>query len=85
MNLDRQVLIEQDVGRNRGRGDRLPFVVSYHPALNGIRQTVGKLQPMLAVTEEHKRVFPEPRWTICPFVEPRWLVRPTSLDDLPFC
>ena len=58
-NLDRQVLIEQDVGRNRGRGDRIPFVVSYHPALNGIRRTVGKLQPMLAVTEEHKRVFPE--------------------------
>eukprot|EP00794_Sanderia_malayensis_P018386 gene18386-20236_t len=58
-NLDRQVLIEQDVGRNRGRGDRIPFVVSYHPALNGIRRAVGKLQPMLAVTEEHKRVFPE--------------------------
>ncbi len=58
-NLDRQVLIEQDVGRNRGRGDRIPFVLSYHPALNGIRRAVGKLQPMLAVTEEHKRVFPE--------------------------
>ena len=42
-NWDRQVLIEQDVGRNRGRGDRIPFVVSYHPAFNGIRRTVGKL------------------------------------------
>ncbi len=32
-NLDRQVLIEQDVGRNRGRGDRIPFVVSYQPLM----------------------------------------------------
>ena len=57
--MDRQALINQDVGHNRGKVDRIPFVVTYHPALNGIRKAIGKLQPMLAASEEHKMVFPE--------------------------
>ena len=59
MHLYRQALINQDVGHNRGRGDCIPFVVTFHPARNGIRKAVDKLQPMLAASEEHKRVFPE--------------------------
>ena len=57
--LDRQALINQDAGHNRGRGDRIPILVTYHPALNGIHRAVGKLQPMLAASEEHKRLFPQ--------------------------
>ena len=42
-----------------GEGGTVSHVVTYHPALNGIRKAVGKLQPMLAASEERKRVFPE--------------------------
>ena len=72
--LDRESLIYNDVGRKRRRGDRIPFVVTYHPAFNGIRNIVSQLQPMLDASEEHKRVFQQQ-----PFVAFR---RANNLKDI---
>ena len=41
-----------------GVGDRIPFVVTYHPAFNVVYNGVSRLQPMLDASEEHKKVFP---------------------------
>ena len=56
--MDRDTLLSEDRGRNQGRGDRIPFVVPYHPALKGIYGALSGLQPMLDASEEHKKVFP---------------------------
>ena len=56
--MDRDTLLSEDGGRNQGRGDRIPFVVPYHPALKGIYGALSGLQPMLDASEEHKKVFP---------------------------
>ena len=39
---------------------RVPLVTSYHPALNSIGKVAQRLHSMLSVSEEHRRVFPEP-------------------------
>ena len=59
--MDRDILLNQDGGRNRGRGERIPFVVTYHPAFNLIYNIVNRLQPMLDASKEHKKVFPNKR------------------------
>ena len=39
---------------------RVSLVTSYHPALNSIGKVAHRLHSMLSVSEEHRRVFPEP-------------------------
>ena len=59
--LDREALIrDSDKQRNQKRGDRVPLVTTYHPALSSMMMVVQKLHPMLKSTEEHRKVFPEP-------------------------
>ena len=41
-------------------GERVPFVLTYHPALNGLGKAAGKLQSMLSHSDEHRKVFPAP-------------------------
>ena len=55
--LDRATLLSQESRCNEERKDRIPFVVSYHPALSELRGLVSRLQNMLEASEEHKRVF----------------------------
>ena len=65
--VDEQVFITKD----QGRGERVPFVLTYHPALNGLGKAAGKLQSMLSHSgehrkdmlvrmAEHRKVFPAP-------------------------
>ena len=59
--LDRGTLLAT-TGRepNPGRDDRIPLVITYHPALNSVGKTLRDLHPMLSNSEEHRLVFPEP-------------------------
>ena len=59
--MDRDMLLNQNGGLNRGRGERIPFVVTYHPAFNLIYNIVSRLQHMLDASEEHRKVFPNKR------------------------
>ena len=56
--MDWDMLLNQNGGLNRGRGERIPFVVTYHPAFNLIYNIVSRLQHMLDASAEHKKVFP---------------------------
>ena len=59
--LDRETLpAETDRGPNPGRGDRIPLVITYHPAFNSVGKTIRSLHSMLSNSEEHREVFPEP-------------------------
>ena len=46
--LDRETLLAE-TGRepNPGRGDRIPLVITYHPAFNSIVKTIRSLHSML--------------------------------------
>ena len=44
--LDRATLLSQESRCNEEREDRIPFVVSYHPALSELRGLVSRLQNM---------------------------------------
>ena len=41
--MDRDMLLNQNGALNRGRGERIPFVVTYHPAFNLIYNIVSRL------------------------------------------
>ena len=60
--LDRTTLLANVGSRTntQGRGERVPLVVTYHPALNSLGKVAGRLHPMLTNSEEHGKVFPEP-------------------------
>ena len=60
--LDRTTLLANSGNRtnDQGRGERVPLVATYHPALNGLGKVARRLHPMLTNSEEHRRVFPEP-------------------------
>ena len=59
--LDRETLLaEADRGPNPGRGDRIPLVITYHPAFNSVGKTIRSLHSMLSNSEEHREVCPEP-------------------------
>ena len=59
--LDRETLLaETDRGPNPGRGDRIPLVITYHPAFNSVGKAIRSLHSMLSNSEEHREVFPEP-------------------------
>ena len=60
--MDRTTLLANSGNRanDQGRGERVPLVVTYHPALNSLGKVVRKLHPMLTNSEEHRKVFPEP-------------------------
>ena len=45
---------------DQGRGERVPLVATYHPALNSLGKVARRLHPMLTNSEDHGRVFPEP-------------------------
>ena len=62
--MDRGTLLAT-IGRepNQGRADRIPLVITYHPALNSVGKTLRDLRPMLSNSEEHRVVFPEPQVT----------------------
>ena len=52
--LDRKTLIkEEKEGRNDSM-ERFPFVFSFHPALNELKNILGRLQNMLDASEEHR-------------------------------
>ena len=59
--LDRATLLANSGNRtnDQGRGERVPLVATYHPALNGLGKVARKLHPMLTNSEEHRKVFPE--------------------------
>ena len=60
--LDRATLLANSGNRtnDQGRGERVPLVATYHPALNVLGKVARKLHPMLTNSEEHRKVFPEP-------------------------
>ena len=60
--LDRTALLANAGNRtnDQGRGERVPLVATYHPALNSLGKVARRLHPMLTNSEEHGRVFPEP-------------------------
>ena len=60
--MDRATLLANSGNRinDQGRGGRVPLVATYHPALNSLGKVAGRLHPMLAKSEEHSKVFPEP-------------------------
>ena len=60
--LDRATLLANAGNRtnDQGRGERVPLVATYHPALNNLGKVAKKLHPMLTNSEEHREVFPEP-------------------------
>ena len=43
-----------------GRTDRIPVVLTYHPALNSVVKTIRDLHSVLSNSEEHRAVFSEP-------------------------
>ena len=54
--LDRATLLYNSGSKTKdqGRGEWVP----YHPALNGLGVTAGKLQSMLSHSDEHRKLFP---------------------------
>ena len=60
--LDRATLLANSGNRanDQGRGERVPLVATYHPALNSLGKVAKRLHPMLTNSEEHRKVFPEP-------------------------
>ena len=60
--LDRATLLDNSGSKTKdqGRGERVPFVLTYHPALNGLGKAAGKLWSILSHSEEHRKVFPGP-------------------------
>ena len=60
--LDRTTLLANSGNRtnDQGRGERVPLVATYHPALNSLGKVARRLHPMLTNSEEHREVFPEP-------------------------
>ena len=60
--LDRATLLANSGNRTnaQGRGERVPLVATYHPALNSLGKVARRLHPMLTNSEEHREVFPEP-------------------------
>ena len=60
--LDRATLLDNlgSKTKDQGRGERVPFVLTYHPALNGLGKAAGNLQSILSHSEEHRKVFPGP-------------------------
>ena len=60
--LDRTTLVANSGNRtnDQGRGERVPLVATYHPALNSVGKVARRLHPMLTNSEEHREVFPEP-------------------------
>ena len=59
--LDREtLLVKAGSETNTERGDRIPFVLTYHPALNSAGKVVRDLHSMLSNSGEHREVFPEP-------------------------
>ena len=60
--LDRATLLANSGNRtnDQGRGERVPLVATYHPALNSLGKVARRLHPMLTNSEEHRKVFPEP-------------------------
>ena len=56
--LDRATLLNQESRCTEKRKDRrIPFVVSYHPALSELTSIVSRLQNMLEASKEHKGLF----------------------------
>ena len=60
--MDRTTLLANSGNRtnDQGRGERVPLVATYHPALNSLGKVARRLHPMLTNSEEHREVFPEP-------------------------
>ena len=60
--LDRATLLANAGNRtnDQRRGERVPLVATYHPALNSLGKMARRLHPMLTNSEEHREVFPEP-------------------------
>ena len=56
--MDTSTLLSEDWEHDRGWKDRIPFVVSYHPALDGIFGALSRPQPTLDAFEEHQKLFP---------------------------
>ena len=62
--LDRGTLLaKKEREPNPGRGDRIPLVIIYHPALNSARKTMKSLHSTLSNSGEHREDFPEPSVT----------------------
>ena len=57
--LDRANLLANSGNRtnDQGRGERVPLVATYHPALNSLGKVAGRLHPMLTNSEKHREVF----------------------------
>ena len=60
--IDRTTLLANSGNRtnDQGRGEGVPLVATYHPALNSLGKVARRLHPMLTNSEEHRKVFPEP-------------------------
>ena len=59
--LDREALLANvNKEANSGRVDRIPLVLTYHPALNSVGKNVMEFHSVLSSSEEHRTVFPEP-------------------------
>ena len=62
--LDRETLLANVNNKtNSGRADRIPLVLTYHPALNSVGKTIRDDHSVLSNSEEHRTVFPEPQVT----------------------
>ena len=55
--LDKGTLLNQESRCMEESRDRIPLVVSYHPALSELKGVVSRLQNMSKVSEEHKSLF----------------------------
>ena len=57
--LDRTALLANEENRTdtQGRGERVPLVATYHPALNSFGKVARRLHPMLTNSEEHREVL----------------------------
>ena len=64
--MDRATLLANSGNRtnDQGRGERVPLVGTYHPALNSLGKVARRLHPMLTNSEEHRKehrmMFPKP-------------------------
>ena len=58
---DRVTLLDKANGKQDHNGNgRVPLVTTYHPALNNLGKVAGRLHSMLTISEEHRKVFPQP-------------------------
>ena len=68
-------LLSRDVKSRHLKGNKIPLILNFHPALSGVRSIIDSLWPILHASEDMKKIFGE-----IPMVTYR---RPRNLKDKP--